>query len=79
MTWLEETATTAGTFVIGLELRSTNESALVFYSRLGYRELGRIAGYYQGVEHAIRMSRDVRVSHGAIPSASPHRAQEPGP
>jgi ribosomal protein S18 acetylase RimI-like enzyme len=59
--WLEETAETAGTFVIGLELRATNESALQFYSKLGYRELDRVSGYYQGVEPAIRMSRDLRV------------------
>ena len=58
--WLEETAETAGTFVIGLELRATNESALKFYKKLGYRELEQVTGYYQGVEPAIRMSRDVR-------------------
>jgi ribosomal protein S18 acetylase RimI-like enzyme len=60
--WLEETAATAGTFVIGLELRASNESALNFYTKLGYRELERVSGYYQGVEPAIRMSRDVRVA-----------------
>jgi ribosomal-protein-alanine N-acetyltransferase len=59
--WLEETAETAGTFVIGLELRASNQSALQFYQRLGYRELGRVSGYYQGVEPAIRMSRDLRM------------------
>ncbi len=65
--WLEETAITAGTFVIGLELRSTNASALRFYARLGYQELGVVPGYYQGVEHAIRMSRDVRSGRGTVP------------
>jgi len=60
--WLEETAETAGTFVIGLELRASNASALQFYKKLGYRELGEVTGYYQGVEPAIRMSRDVRVA-----------------
>ena len=63
--WLEETAITAGTFDIGLELRASNASALSFYGRLGYRELGRIPGYYQGVEPAIRMSRDLRVTPAA--------------
>jgi len=58
--WLEETAETAGTFVIGLELRASNEGALKFYKKLGYRELEQVTGYYQGVEPAIRMSRDVR-------------------
>jgi ribosomal-protein-alanine N-acetyltransferase len=60
--WLEETALTAGTFVIGLELREGNVAARAFYSALGYRELARVSGYYQGVETAIRMQRDVRES-----------------
>jgi ribosomal protein S18 acetylase RimI-like enzyme len=67
MTWLEETALTAGTFIIGLELRATNEAAFAFYSTLGYRELGRVPGYYQGIEPAIRMARDVRTAWGTIP------------
>jgi ribosomal protein S18 acetylase RimI-like enzyme len=58
--WLEETACTAGTFTIGLELRATSDAAYAFYSALGYRETGRVRGYYQGVEDAIRMSRDLR-------------------
>jgi ribosomal-protein-alanine N-acetyltransferase len=67
MTWLEETAFTAGTFIIGLELRATNEAGFAFYSALGYRELGRVPGYYQGVEPAIRMARDVR-TNGTVPN-----------
>ena len=63
--WLEETALVAGTFTIRLELRAGNEPARAFYSALGYRESGRIAAYYQGVEAAIRMVRDVRVSRAA--------------
>ena len=65
--WLEETALTAGTFIVGLELRATNEIALAFYGALGYRELGRVSGYYQGIEHAIRMARDVRTGRDAVP------------
>jgi ribosomal protein S18 acetylase RimI-like enzyme len=67
MTWLEETALTAGTFIIGLELRATNQAAFAFYAALGYRELGRVSGYYQGIEHAIRMARDVRTGRDAVP------------
>jgi [ribosomal protein S18]-alanine N-acetyltransferase len=62
VTWLEETALTAGTFTVGLELRAENRAAQDFYRALGYREVGRVPGYYQGVEAAIRMERDVRVS-----------------
>ena len=58
--WLEETALTAGTFVVQLELRARNEAARAFYGKLGYRESGCIPGYYQGIEAAIRMVRDVR-------------------
>jgi ribosomal protein S18 acetylase RimI-like enzyme len=69
--WLEETALTAGTFIIGLELRAGNETARAFYRALGYREIGEIAGYYQGVESAIRMVRDVRASREPAPGTSP--------
>ncbi|MGH8131799.1 MAG: GNAT family N-acetyltransferase [Steroidobacteraceae bacterium] len=64
--WLEQTALTAGTFIVGLELRAGNEAGRAFYRALGYRELGQIPGYYQGVESAIRMVRDVRASYGTI-------------
>jgi ribosomal-protein-alanine N-acetyltransferase len=75
MKWLEETAFTAGTFIIGLELRATNEAAFAFYSALGYRELGRVPGYYQGIEPAIRMARDVRTGSGTVPDLR----QQPAP
>jgi ribosomal protein S18 acetylase RimI-like enzyme len=65
VTWLEETALTAGSFIIELELRADNEAARAFYRTLGYCELGRVPGYYQGIEAAIRMERDVRVSRPA--------------
>jgi ribosomal protein S18 acetylase RimI-like enzyme len=65
VTWLEETALTAGTFIIELELRAENEAARAFYRALGYRELGCVPGYYQGIETAIRMERDLRVSRPA--------------
>ena len=67
--WLEETALTAGTFIIGLELRAGNEAARSFYGALGYRELGQIPGYYQGLEAAIRMARDVRARRESAPGA----------
>ena len=72
--WLEETALTAGTFIIGLELRAGNEAARALYHTLGYHELGQIPGYYQGVESAIRMMRDVR---GRCESAPGAREQTP--
>ena len=67
--WLEETALTAGSFLIGLELRAGNEAARALYNTLGYHELGQIPGYYQGVESAIRMMRDVRGRRESAPGA----------
>jgi len=69
--WLEETALTAGTFIVGLELRAGNEAARACYRALGYREVGEIPGYYQGIESALRMVRDVRASGDALPGAAP--------
>ena len=74
LTWLQETALTAGTFVIALELRAGNQAARAFYRALGYLEVGEIRGYYQGVESALRMRRDLRV--GVAP-APPTREQTP--
>jgi ribosomal-protein-alanine N-acetyltransferase len=65
--WLEETALTAGTFLIGLELREANAGGRAFYAALGYRELARVSGYYQGVETAIRMQRDLRPAEAPGP------------
>jgi ribosomal-protein-alanine N-acetyltransferase len=59
--WLEESAVVAGTFTIGLELRASNAVAERFYLALGYREVGRVRGYYQRVEDAIRMRKELAV------------------
>jgi ribosomal protein S18 acetylase RimI-like enzyme len=68
--WLEETARVAGTFIIRLEFRATNERARAFYEALGYREVARITGYYQRMEDAVRMERDLRVNIGT-PQSGP--------
>jgi len=67
--WLEESALVAGTFLITLELRAGNAGAYAFYRSAGYRDTARLAGYYQGVEDAIRMSRDLRIGRGETPQA----------
>jgi ribosomal-protein-alanine N-acetyltransferase len=59
--WLERSALEAGTFDITLEVRAANHAAQAFYLALGYEPTGRIDRYYQGVEDAIRMRRDLRV------------------
>jgi [ribosomal protein S18]-alanine N-acetyltransferase len=58
--WLERTAVTAGLTFIRVEARSENLAARAFYARLGYRESGCIRGYYQGVEDAVRIEKQLR-------------------
>lgn len=57
--WLEECAVVAGIFIVTLEVRAGNEGAQLFYKRMGYRPLAQVPGYYQGVEAALRMERDL--------------------
>jgi [ribosomal protein S18]-alanine N-acetyltransferase len=62
VSWVEESASVAGLFLVQLEVRASNRQARRFYARLGYRETGRTAGYYSGVEDAIRLERDLAVT-----------------
>jgi ribosomal protein S18 acetylase RimI-like enzyme len=57
--WLEKVALVAGITAVFLEVREQNHDARAFYERLGYRDLARLAGYYQGRESAIRMGREL--------------------
>jgi ribosomal-protein-alanine N-acetyltransferase len=57
--WLEKCAVVAGIFNVALEVRAGNEAAQLFYKQIGYRELAHLSGYYQGVEAALRMGRDL--------------------
>lgn len=68
--WLEASARTAGIFRIDLELRAGNDAARSFYQKLGYREIGRKAAYYDGREDALRMTHDLTVAI-ASPAAPP--------
>jgi ribosomal-protein-alanine N-acetyltransferase len=65
--WLEKCAIVAGIFKVALEVRAGNDGAQRFYQRMGYRALAQLPGYYQGVEAALRMGRDLSrapVEHG---------------
>jgi ribosomal-protein-alanine N-acetyltransferase len=57
--WLEKCAIVAGLSRVALEVRAENEGAQLFYRRMGYRPLAELPGYYQGIEAAIRMGRDL--------------------
>ena len=59
MSWLEQTALTAGIGCIYLEARRHNSVARRFYRRLGYAEIRPLRGYYQGREDAIQMGKDL--------------------
>jgi len=53
--WMLASARVAGIGVIRVEMRSTNLSARAFYRRLRFEDAGIVAGYYRGVESALRM------------------------
>ncbi len=57
--WLEKCAVVAGIFNVTLEVRVGNKGAQLFYKRMGYRTLAHFPGYYQGIEAALRMGRDL--------------------
>jgi ribosomal protein S18 acetylase RimI-like enzyme len=65
--WLEDSAVVAGAFVIRLELRAGNHGAARFYESLGYRSSGGVSGYYDGVEDAVRMQRELAGSGTVLP------------
>lgn len=59
VSWLERCALTAGIGTIYLEARAGNSAARAFYRRLGYHEIARVPGYYQGREDGVRIARDL--------------------
>ena len=62
--WLEKCAVVAGIFTVALEVRAGNEAAQMFYRSMGYQSLTELPGYYQGLEGARRMERDLS-THGS--------------
>jgi ribosomal protein S18 acetylase RimI-like enzyme len=63
--WLEKCAAVAGISSITLEVRASNEGAQLFYQKMGYQRLAHVPGYYQGVEAALRMQRQLACSPAA--------------
>ena len=60
--WQETCARVAGISIINLEVRAINRDARAFYKALGYREVQLVPGYYNGLEAAVRMTHDLRVT-----------------
>ncbi|MGE0487439.1 MAG: GNAT family N-acetyltransferase [Gammaproteobacteria bacterium] len=53
--WLETTALVAGIGTVHLEVRASNRAAQRFYAGLGFVAEETVAGYYRGIEAAVRM------------------------
>ena len=60
LAWLEATVSVAGIAIVRLETRASNDEARSFYRHHGFEEVGLHEGYYQGVEDAMRMAKDLR-------------------
>lgn len=60
--WLEASAWAAGIGRIQLEARDTIEAACAFYARLGYHEVQRLAGYYNGREACVQLAKVLRAA-----------------
>jgi [ribosomal protein S18]-alanine N-acetyltransferase len=61
ISWLEKPALVAGIERIRLEARADNPNAIGFYRKQGFRESGRIAGYYRGAVDAVRLEKRLAV------------------
>jgi len=55
--WLEKVGRLGGIASFQLEVRADDPGAQAFYQRLGYREVARLSGYYEGKLDALRMLR----------------------
>jgi [ribosomal protein S18]-alanine N-acetyltransferase len=59
MSWLEETLRVAGIAAIQVEVRASNRAALAFYAKLGYEQVNATLRYYQGIETALHLVKEL--------------------
>jgi [ribosomal protein S18]-alanine N-acetyltransferase len=64
--WLEKPALVAGIERIRLEARADNPKAIGFYRKQGYREVGRVSGYYRGTVDAVRLEKRLGPGLGTL-------------
>ncbi len=57
--WLEQTLRIAGIAAIQVEVRASNQAAQAFYARLGYEQVDATSRYYQGIETALHLVREL--------------------
>ena len=74
--WLEKLARVGGILRVGLEVRADDPGAQAFYRQLGYREIDRLPGYYQGRVDAVRMAR---VRHPVVIKGDPPSVMKRNP
>jgi ribosomal-protein-alanine N-acetyltransferase len=58
-TWLEATMRTAGITAVQVELRESNHAARAFYARIGFEQVNATRRYYQGIETALHMVKEL--------------------
>ena len=66
MEWLEKSCETAGIQEVLLEVRSRNRIARRFYHALGFKQLGRVAAYYDRRETAVILGKSLVQSNRVI-------------
>ena len=59
LAWLEETLAVAGIEAVQVEVRASNSAALSFYARLGFEQVNATPRYYQGVETAVHLVKEL--------------------
>jgi ribosomal-protein-alanine N-acetyltransferase len=57
--WLEKTLLQAGIARVQVEVRQSNGVARAFYAKLGFEQVNASRGYYQGVENAIHLVKEL--------------------
>src|SRR4051794_8626888 len=68
----EEAAITRGCALMRLEVREDNAAAISRYSKSGYRQFGRHAGYYEDGADALRFEKRLRPWLKAMSEAPPY-------
>ena len=59
LAWLEETLHVAGIATVRVEVRVTNSVAQTFYAKLGYEQVHATSRYYQGIETALHLVKEL--------------------
>lgn len=60
--WLEHTLPVAGIAAVQVELRERNAIALAFYEKLGFERVNATHRYYQGLETALHLVKELGAS-----------------